>query len=227
VGSTDDWREIIGVARDVHDDGVNNQAPPTVYWPVFQDRFEGQKETVRRNTAFVIRSTRAGSSAFMKEVQQTVWSVDSDLPLADPTTLGELYTKSMARTSFTLVMLCVAGSMALLLGIIGIYGVISYSVSQRTREIGIRMALGAQRQKLTAMFVRQGLWLTGIGVAIGLTSSFLTMRLMSSLLFNVSPMDPGTYIIASIGVVSIAWLACYLPSRRAAAVDPTLALRSE
>jgi predicted permease len=227
VGTTDDWCEVIGVARDVHDDGVNNPAPSTVYWPVFQNRFEGQKETVRRNVAFVIRSPRAGSSAFMKEVQQTVWSVDSDLPLADPATLGELYTKSMARTSFTLVMLCVAGGMALLLGIVGIYGVISYSISQRTREIGIRMALGAQRQKVTAMFVRQGLWLTAIGVAIGLTAALLTMRLMSSLLFNVSPMDPGTYIITSVCVVAISWLACYLPSRRAAAVDPTLALRSE
>lgn len=227
VGTTDDWREVIGVARDVHDDGVNNPAPATVYWPVFQDRFEGQPETIRRNVAFVIRSQRAGSAAFMKEVQQMVWSIDSDLPLADPTTVGELYTKSMARTSFTLVMLCVAGSMALLLGIVGIYGVISYSVSQRTREIGIRMALGAQQQKLTAMFVRQGLWLSGIGVAIGLISAFLTMRLMSSLLFNVSPMDPGTYILASVCVVSIAWLACYLPSRRAATVDPTLALRAE
>jgi predicted permease len=227
VGTTDDWSEVIGVARDVHDDGVNNPAPPTVYWPVFQNRFEGQPETVRRNVAFVVRSPRAGSAAFMKEVQQMVWSVDSDLPLADPTTLGELYTKSMARTSFTLVMLCVAGSMALLLGIVGIYGVISYSVSQRTREIGIRMALGAQRQTLTSMFVRQGLWLTGIGVAIGLASAFLTMRLMSSLLFNVSPLDPGTYIATSICVVLIAWLACYIPSRRAAAVDPTLALRAE
>jgi predicted permease len=227
VGTTDDWREVIGVARDVHDDGVNNPAPPTVYWPVFQDRFEGQAEIVRRYAAFIIRSPRAGSSAFMKEVQQTVWSVDSDLPLADPNTLGELYTKSMARTSFTLVMLCVAGSMALLLGIVGIYGVISYSVSQRTREIGIRMALGAQRQKVTAMFLRQGLWLTGIGVAIGLTSAFLTMRLMSSLLFNVSPLDPWTYIVTSLSVVAVAWLACYLPSRKAAAVDPTLALRAE
>jgi predicted permease len=227
VGTTDDWREIVGVARDVHDDGVNNPSPPTVYWPVFQDRFEGRKEMVRRNVAFVIRSPRAGSAAFMKEVQHMVWSVDSDLPLADPTTLGELYTKSMARTSFTLALLCVAGSMALLLGIVGIYGVISYSVAQRTREIGIRMALGAQQQKLTAMFVRQGLWLTGIGVAIGLLSAFFTMRLMSSVLFNVSPIDPGTYIITSVCVVAVSWLACYLPSRRAAAVDPTLALRSE
>jgi predicted permease len=227
VGTTDDWREIIGVARDVHDDGVNNPSPSTVYWPVFQNRFEGQAETVRRNAAFIIRSPRAGSAAFMNEVQQKVWSIDSDLPLADPTTLGRLYSKSMARTSFTLIMLCIAGSMALLLGIVGIYGVISYSVSQRTREIGIRMALGAQQKKLVAMFVRQGLLLAGVGIVAGLVSAFLTVRLMSSLLFNVSPMDPWTYLVASTCVVAIAWLACYFPSRRAAAVDPTLALRSE
>jgi len=227
VGTTDDWREIIGVARDVHDDGVSNPAPPTVYWPLIQDRFEGQPETVRRNVAYFIRSRRAGSADFMNEVQMMVWSVDSDLPLADATTLGVLYTKSMARTSFTLVMLCVAGSMALLLGIVGIYGVISYAVSQRTREIGIRMALGARREPLTTMFVRQGLWLTGIGVAIGLATSLLTMRLMASLLFNVSPLDPWTYTLATAGVIAIAWLACYLPSRRAAIVNPVNALRAD
>jgi len=227
IGNTDDWREIIGVAKDVHDDGPNNPAPTSVYWPVMQDRFEGDKEMVRRDVAFAIRSPRAASSAFMKEVQQMVWAVDSDLPLSEATTVGELYTKSMARTSFTLVMLCVAGSMALLLGIVGIYGVISYAVSQRTREIGIRMALGAQRQALTAMFVRQGLWLTAIGIAFGLAAAFTTMRLMSSLLFNVSPMDPGTYVITTAGVVAIAYFACYLPSRRAAAVDPVHALRAE
>jgi ABC-type antimicrobial peptide transport system permease subunit len=117
--------------------------------------------------------------------------------------------------------------MALLLGIVGIYGVISYSVSQRTREIGIRMALGAQRKTLTALFVRQGLWLTGIGVACGLIAAFATMRFMSSLLFNVSPVDPMTYVAISIGVATTAWLACYLPSRRAATVNPVNALRSE
>jgi predicted permease len=227
VGTTDDWREIIGVARDVHDDGVNNPSPATVYWPVFQNNFEGSQETVRRDVAFVIRTPRAGSAAFMNEVRQRVWSVDSDLPLANPTTLGDLYTKSMARTSFTLVMLCLAGGMALLLGIVGIYGVISYSVSQRTREIGIRMALGAQQQKLTAMFVRQGLWLAGMGIVTGLAAAFVTVRLMSSLLFNVSPMDPSTYAATSLCVIAIAYLACYLPSRRAATVDPTVALRAE
>jgi ABC-type antimicrobial peptide transport system permease subunit len=192
-----------------------------------QDRFEGQKEMLRRGVAFVIRSPRAGSQTFMKEVQQRVWSINPDVPLADASTLGEFYTKSMARTSFTLVMLCVAGSMALLLGIVGIYGVISYSVSQRTREIGIRMALGAQRGTLTALFVRQGLWLTGIGAACGLVVAFVTMRLMSSLLFNVSPVDPITYITITAGVIATAYLACYLPSRRAATIDPVNALRAE
>jgi ABC-type antimicrobial peptide transport system permease subunit len=181
----------------------------------------------RRGVAFIIRSPRAGSHAFIDEVQRQVWSINPDVPLAEMTTLGTLYTKSMARTSFTLVMLSVAGGMALLLGIIGIYGVISYSVSQRTREIGIRMALGAQRPALTAMFVRQGLLLTGIGLACGLVVAFITMRLMSSLLFNVSPVDPLTYISITVCVMATAYLACYLPARRAATVDPVNALRAE
>jgi predicted permease len=227
VASTDDWREIVGVAQDVHDDGVDQPAPSAVYWPLMQDNFEGEKVMVRRGIAYIVRSPRAGSQVFMKEIQDRVWSIDPEVPLAEPTTLGELYTKSMARTSFTLVMLCVAGSMALLLGIVGIYGVVSYSVSQRTREIGIRMALGAQRQALTAMFVRQGLWLTGIGVVCGLVVAFVTMRLMSSILFNVSPVDPITYASITACVVATAYLACYFPSRRAATVDPVHALRAE
>ena len=227
VASTDDWREIVGVAQDVHEDGIDQPAQSTIYWPVILDNFEGTKQQLRRGVAFVIRSPRAGSQAFMKEVQEQVWQINPDVPLANPTTIGELYTKSMARTSFTLVLLCIAGAMALLLGIVGIYGVISYTVSQRTREIGIRMALGAQRNTLTSLFVRQGLWLTAIGAACGLVVAFVTMRLMSSILFNVSPVDPLTYISITLGVAATAWLACYLPSRRAATVNPVTALRSE
>jgi predicted permease len=227
VGNTDDWREVIGVVRDVYDDGVSNPPPSSVYWPLFRDHFEGQPEQVERNVGFVIRSSRAGSASFMNEVQKTVWSIDSDLALADANTLGTLYTKSMARTSFTLIMLLAAGGMALLLGIVGIYGVISYGVSQRTREIGIRMALGAERQALIALFVRQGLWLTGVGVAIGLVTALVSVRLMTSLLFQVSPLDPWTYGLATLCVLAIAWIACYLPSRRAAVVNPVNALRAE
>jgi predicted permease len=227
VGNTDDWREIIGVVGDIYDNGVSQPATSAVYWPLFQDRFEGQKETVRRYVSFLMRSPRAGSAAFVNEVQQAVWSINPDLALADTTTVGALYTKSMARTSFTLVMLCVAGSMALLLGIVGIYGVISYAVSQRTREIGIRMALGAQREMLTAMFVRQGLLLAGVGAVAGLGVAFFAMRLMASLLFHVSPLDPWTYGLATVCVLAIAWIACYLPSRRAAVVNPVDALRAE
>jgi len=205
-----------------------DQAPPTtVYWPLMMQNFEGQKLELRRGVAFVIRSPRAGSQAFMNEVQQQVWSVDSSVPLANPTTVGEMYTKSMARTSFTLVLLCVAGAMALLLGVVGIYGVIAYTVSQRTREIGIRMALGAQRSTLTNLFVRQGLVLTAIGAGCGLAIAFAAMRVMSSILFNVSPVDPLTYGSITAGVLATAWLACYLPSRRAATVNPVNALRSE
>jgi predicted permease len=227
VTTKDDWREIIGVVAATHDDGVSQAAPTSVYWPVLMGPFEGDKERAQRSLSFAIRSSRAGSESFMKEVQQAVWSTDSNLPLSDVRTLGYLYTRSMARTSFTLIMLSVAGGMALLLGVVGIYGVISYSVSQRTKEIGIRMALGAQRQAITAMFIRHGLVLTGIGVAFGLVASFITMRLMSSLLFDVSPVDPVTYASITVAIIAIAYVACYLPARRAATVEPVNALRAE
>jgi predicted permease len=227
VSTKDDWREIIGVVGDVHDDGVNKKPPTSVYWPLLQARFESDDISVRRDVAFIIRTPRAGSETFLKDVRGAVWSADANLPLANVHTFDYFYKRSIARTSFTLIMLGVAGSMALLLGVVGIYGVIAYSVSQRTREIGIRMALGAQRPTLTGMFVRHGLLLTGVGVACGLVAAVLVMRLMSTLLFNVNPVDPVTYGAVSIGLVLTAWLASYVPSRRAATVDPVEALRAE
>jgi len=227
IGGKDDWREIVGVVKDVHDDGVNQKAATAAYWPLILNNFESDDVSVRRGVSYVIRSPLAGSESFLKNVRQTVWSVNANLPLADVHTVQYYYGKSLARTSFTLIMLGVAGGMALLLGVVGIYGVIAYSVSQRTREIGIRMALGAQQQKLTGMFVRHGLALTGIGVGLGLLGAAVSMRLLSSLLFNVRPVDPVTYAAASAGMLVTAWLASYLPSRRAATVDPVEALRAE
>jgi predicted permease len=227
VATTDDWREIVGVVGNVFDNGVSQAAPTTIYWPVMMRHFEGDDEYVARDVAFAIRSSRAGSESLMKDVREAVWSVNPNLPLSSVNTVDYYYRRSIARTSFTLIMLGVAGSMALLLGVVGIYGMIAYSVSQRTREIGIRMALGAQLNALTGMFVRHGLRLTGIGVLFGVVTAIIAMRLMSSLLFNVSPVDPVTYTAVCIGLLVPAWLASYLPSRRVATVDPVEALRGE
>lgn len=227
VSSKDDWREIVGVTGDVYDDGVSQKPTKAAYWPLMMSNFESDPVSVRRGVAYAIRSRRAGSEAFMAAVRQAVWSVDPNLPLAEVYTADYFYRRSLARTSFTLIMLGVAGGMALLLGVVGIYGVIAYSVSQRTREIGIRIALGAQSPMVTGMFVRQGMLLTSIGLLVGLLVSFGVMRLMSTLLFGVKAMDPITYITVSCGLATTAFLACYLPSRRAAGVDPVDALRAE
>jgi hypothetical protein len=227
VSTKDDWREIVGVVADVYSYGVSEKAPTTAYWPLLLSKFESEDDRVSRDVAYLIRSTRTGSQSFMKDVREAVWSINPNLPLASEHTMGYYYQQSMSRTSFTLVMLGVAGSMALLLGVVGIYGVIAYSVSQRTREIGIRMALGAQTQSLTGMFVKHGLWLTGIGVVIGVGVAIVAVRLMSSLLFKVSPADPITYVAVCIGLIATTALASYLPSRSAATVDPVEALRAE
>jgi ABC-type antimicrobial peptide transport system permease subunit len=141
--------------------------------------------------------------------------------------MQEVYDKSVARTSFTLVMLGIAGAMALSLGIIGIYGVISYTVSQRKREIGIRLALGAQSTDVVAMVLRQGARLALIGVSIGIVAAFGLARLMTSLLFGVTAHDPLTFAAVAALLILIALLACYIPARRAMEVDPMVALRYE
>jgi predicted permease len=226
-GTSAPWREIIGVAGDVHEEGVNKKASTTAYWPTLLQDFWAPGTIAQRDIFFTVRSKRAGSQGFVSEIRRAIWAVNPNIPVAQVRTLDQIYRKSMARTSFTLVMLGIAGGMALLLGVIGIYGVIAYSVSQRTREIGIRMALGAQQQQMTSMFVRHGLVLTSVGAVIGLTVAFLLMRLLSSLLFDVSPVDPLTYVVVSAGLLGAAALASYLPSRRAAGIDPAVALRIE
>ena len=141
--------------------------------------------------------------------------------------MQEVYGKSVARTSFTLVMLGIAGAMALVLGIIGIYGVISYTVSQRQREIGIRLALGAQRGNVVQMVLRQGANMAMLGVAIGMGVALALTRLMASLLFGVTAHDPMTFAAVAALLLFVTLLACYVPARRASKVDPIVALRWE
>jgi ABC-type antimicrobial peptide transport system permease subunit len=175
----------------------------------------------------VVRTERAGTESLLADLREAVVSVSPALPLAQVSTLDELYRQSMARTSFTLVLLAIAATMALLLGLSGIYGVISYAVSQRRREIGIRLALGAQPREVRALFVRRGLALGGVGLAIGLAGAIAFTRLMESLVFGITPLDPVTFAATPVVLVVAAVLATYLPARRAAAVDPVETMRAE
>ena len=175
----------------------------------------------------LVRSSRTGTESLLKEIRETVWAVNGSLPLAQVRTLGDVYKRSMARTSFTLVMLAIAAAIALVLGVVGIFGVIAYAVTQRTREIGIRVALGARPVELQRMFVRHGLVLAGIGVTCGLIAAITLTRFMTSLLFGISPLDPATYVVVSVVLTTAAALASYVPAYRATGVDPVEALRSE
>jgi predicted permease len=222
------WHEVVGVVQDVSENGVNQISPATVYWPSMKHDLYGPGPLdARRTLYFAMRTNRAGTPAFINEMQQAVWSVNSNLAVASISTMQDISSQSMARTSFTLVMLAIAGTMALALGILGIYGVISYAVSQRTREIGIRMALGANKSELAWMFVRSALVLTGIGTVVGLGAAAALMRLMRTLLFGISPLDPVTFTLVPLALVGAAALASYLPARRTAAIDPVEALRAE
>ena len=226
-GMKDPWREVVGVAENVRDDGVQQKAPSFVYWPALMDSFWGEEGRVWRSGVFIIRTDRAATESFLGQSRQAVWSVNASLPVFLVRTLQDLYDQSMARTSFTLVMLAVAGLMALVLGIVGIYGVIAYGVSQRTREIGIRMALGAQPSGLQGMFVRHGLTLASIGGVLGLIAAAGITQLMTSLLFGVKALDPATYAAVAALLVGAAAVASYIPARRATAVNPVEALRVE
>ncbi|HEV2224617.1 MAG TPA: ABC transporter permease [Candidatus Acidoferrales bacterium] len=227
VSTKDDWREIIGVVGDVRNDGINQPAPTSVYWPILTANFESEPLRVRRDVAFAMRTPRAGSQTFMNEVRQAVWSVNANLPLANPHTLDYYYQRSMARTSFTLVMLGIAGAMALLLGSVGLYGVIAYSVSQRTREIGIRMALGATLENVRKMVVMQGMRLASVGVIVGIAAALALTRLMAGLVYGVKTWDPLVFISVAMLLSAVSWFAAYVPARRASRVDPMVSLRYE
>jgi predicted permease len=222
------WHEVIGVIQDVREKGVQQTAPEIVYWaPLMENPFGPGPAQAQRTTTFATRSDRAGTESFLSEIRSAVWSVNAELPLASVRTMQEVYDKSVAQTSFTLVMLGIAGAMALALGIIGIYGVMSYTVSQRKREIGIRLALGAQAEDVLQIVLRQGAKLALVGVLVGIGAAFALTRLMTNLLFGVTAHDPLTFVAVAALLVLVALFACYIPARRATLVDPIVALRHE
>ena len=224
---TDAWREIVGVVQGVHETGLYETAPDFVYFPALLADMWGTPMVGTPFVAFTIRSERAGTASLMDEVRQAVWSVTPGVPVTHLRTMADLYSGSLARTSFVLVMLAIAGGMALVLGIVGIYGVVAYVVSQRAREIGIRSALGAKPEQLRRMFVLQGLALSAVGAVAGVASAAMLGRLMSSLLFGVSPLDPLAYATAVVATIAAAALASYVPARRAAKIAPMNTLRAD
>jgi predicted permease len=222
------WRDVVGVTADIYDEGVHQPPTATLFLPARSHlNTLGLPRVLSRRVAFVIRSDRTGTDRLVNQVRDAVSSVNANLALAQVRTLGEVYGQSMARTSFTLVMLATAGAMALLVGVSGLYGVISYAVSQRRREIGIRLALGAQAPEILGLFVRRGLLLAGVGIAVGLASAAGFAGLMRSLLFGVGPLDPITFTAMPVVLAAAALLASYFPARRAVAVDPVETMRAE
>ena len=181
------------LSGDERDDGLNQPPTAIVYWPMLNESYRW------RTMAYAVRSSRVGTPGFLRELEQAVWSVNPNLPLAAVQTLEEIQATSMAQTSFALVMLAIAASVALLIGVVGIYGVIAYAATQRTREIGVRMALGAQIGDVRNMFLRHGLALTATGIALGIGVAVVLTRVMSAFLFGVGPMDPTTYAVVSGG----------------------------
>jgi predicted permease len=215
------WREIVGVVGDERDDGLNQPPTAIVYWPMLNESYRW------RTMAFAVRSTGTGRPGFLRELEQAVWSVNPNLPLAKIQTLAEIQAGSMAQTSFALVMLGIAAGVALLIGTVGIYGVITYAVTERTREIGVRIALGAQVGDVRRMFLRYGLRLTVTGIVLGIAAAVVFARVMSAFLFGIGPTDPATYAAVSGALAAVALLATYLPARRASGVDPAVALRAD
>jgi putative ABC transport system permease protein len=215
------WREVIGVSGNERDDGLTQPPTQIVYWPMLNESYRW------RTMAYAVRSTRVGTPGFVRELEQAVWSVNPNLPLAAVQTLEEIQASSMTRTSFAMVMLGIAASVALLIGMVGVYGVVAYAAAQRTREIGVRMALGARVGDVRTLFLRHGLWLTSLGIAAGIGIALVLTRVMSAFLFGVDPMDPITYAAVSAVLAAMTLAATYLPAHRASRVDPVVALRGE
>ena len=213
------WATIVGVVGDVRGFALEEPPLPTMYWPVAQIR-------ATPSLAIVVR-TQGDPAALAASVRAAVAEIDPAQPIYEMQTLDQLVAKSLDQRRFTLTLMVVFGIVALVLSAIGIYGVMAFLVTQRTQEIGIRMALGARTIDVLKMIVGSGMFLASIGVILGLIGAFALTRLMASLLFGVSPTDLVTFGLVSSSLLVVAMLACYIPARRATKVDPLVALRYE
>jgi putative ABC transport system permease protein len=212
------WRAIVGVVKSVRHMGLDDELHPEIYFPVAQFPWP--------NLTLVVR-TNGEPLNFIGAVRNQVQAIDKDQPISNIHTMDEFLARTVSQPRFNLILLAIFAGLALLLAAVGIYGVMSYLVTERTHEIGIRMALGAQTRDVLKLVVSQGLTLTFIGIAIGLITAFGLTRLMKSLLFRVSTTDPLTFAVITLLLIVMALLACWIPARRAAKVDPLLSLRRD
>ncbi|MGE0552913.1 MAG: ABC transporter permease [Gemmatimonadales bacterium] len=220
-----EWFEIVGVTASVHYDGMAVAAPATIYWPLAVENFWDNALWVPRSLDYVVR-TEADPLALAGLVREAVRELNPNLPVANVRAVAEVLRSSMARPAFAMVMLSIAAAAALLLGLVGIYGVISYIVAERTQEIGVRIAIGADPGRVRRMVVSEATLVIGVGIGIGLLAAVGLTRAMGSLLYGVRPLDLVTYAVVTGAIGLVALLASYLPARRAARVDPVTALRT-
>jgi predicted permease len=219
------WKTIVGIVGDVRSLAMDREATPAIFFPLVEAVEESESRTPR-SMAYVIR-TPGEPTALLPPVRAAVWALDPNLPIADIRTMDSVVRDSMARTTFTMVLLGIAAVVALLLGTVGMYGVISYVVTQRTREMGIRLALGAEGGVVAGIVVRQGAVLAVIGIAVGLLGALALTRVLRALLFGISATDPLTFVGVPLALSGVALLASWLPARRASRTDPVEALRVE
>jgi putative ABC transport system permease protein len=224
-GDGESWREIVGVARHVRYFGPEQEGRAGIYRPWLQISPRWLAEFTR--VMDLVVKTSVEPTQLVGAIKHEVQAIDKDQPLANVRSLESLLNESLAPRRFSLLLLGVFALVALLLGAIGLYGVISYAVTQRTNEIGIRLALGAQRKDVLRLILGQGMRLAIVGVLVGLGNALVFTRLMKTLLFNLSATDPLTFAAVTLLLTAVALLACYVPARRAMKVDPMIALRQE
>jgi putative ABC transport system permease protein len=211
-------REIVGVVGDVRHTGYDSELRTELFLPHLQEPYGSMTYVVR---------TAGNPSALTQAIKNSVWEVNRDQPFASIATLDQLVSRSLAERRFSLLMLGTFAVIAMTLAAVGVYGLVSFSVGQRTHEFGVRLALGAQARDIVKMVVGEGMLVAVLGVAIGLAGSFALTRFLAALLFSVSPTDVGTFAAITGLLFVVALLSCYLPARRATRVDPSAALASE
>jgi predicted permease len=224
-GESEGWREIVGVVGHVKQYGLNEEGRAEIYRPWTQIPPKWKADFTRA-TDMIVR-TSVDPLSLVGAIKQEIRAIDKDQPIAQVQTLDDKLSESIAPQRFTLLLLGIFASIALSLAAAGIYGVMSHAVTQRTQEIGVRMALGARQLDVLKLIVRQGMSLVVIGVGLGLAGAYATTRLMTSLLFDVTAKDPITFVVVTVVLTIVALLACYIPARRATKVDPLVALRYE